>query len=97
MAYYDCYQLFKSGVTVGTGGSVRYSFISIFKTSANGTSFGDSAYTTSANSDSAYASTSNYPKWWCTNTELHVCDGDQTNYCRANRTYKWFAVWLPEA
>ncbi len=96
MRYFDCYRAFGDGFNAGKSGGKKYSTITVIEASANGSSFQTFNSNTSTNSDSTFASTSSYPKWWCTNTELHVCDADQGGNCKAGRSYKWIAIWMPE-
>lgn len=97
MRYFDCYRAFGVGYNAGKSGGVKYSTITVIEASANASSFQTFNHNTTANSDSSFSSTSNYPKWWCTNTEIHVCDGDTNGNCKAGRSYKWIAVWAPES
>lgn len=97
MRYFDCYRAFGVGYNAGKSGGVKYSTITVIEASANASSFQTFNHNTTANSDSSFSSTSNYPKWWCTNTEIHVCDGDTNGNCKAGRSYKWIAVFAPES
>lgn len=97
MRYFDCYRAFGVGYNAGKSGGVKYSTITVIEASANASSFQTFNYNTTANSDSSFSSTSNYPKWWCTNTEIHICDGDTNGNCKAGRSYKWIAVFAPES
>ena len=36
-------------------------------------------------------------RYWATETYIYATDGDNSDYWRAGRTYKWIAVWAPTA
>ena len=42
----------------------------------------------------ATAGTSNDINYWIKNTEFYPSTYSQTRYWKANRTYKWYALWL---
>lgn len=59
-----------------------------YKTSSSFTQ-GSSWFKTNASSG-----TSNDINYWIKNTEFYPSSYSQTRYWKANRTYKWYALWL---
>jgi len=46
-------------------------------------------------SSSTTSSSTAYPRYWATETNFHPYSNSTSRYWRADRTYKWIAVWKP--
>lgn len=71
--------------------------------------YGVGSYSYRANASSFTASTVNitrpysntgttgtsYPRYWAQENQIRLTAGSTSRYARANRTYKWLAIWAP--
>ena len=93
VVYCDTYQI--SGVGLPHyQTNKRYSIIA--QDYQNGTTSASKVSMTGHNSDESGDDSTNYPKFWCTNTVIKPFVGDAM-YWRSGRSYKWIAVWAPES
>lgn len=94
ITYYDLYKISQAGIPYYNT-SRRYSLL--YYAYMSGTSGQCAANFTGKNSDDVGDSTTNYPRFFCTETELKPYCYQDSKLWRAGRTYKWIAVWAPTA
>lgn len=90
--FFDPYKLFGNGYPYSTS-ATRYAVAYYSYRSSNGHS--SSGVLIQHNSDNTGSSSTSYTKYWCTNTGFHPYSNSSSRYFRANRNYKWIAVWKP--
>jgi len=92
--YYNWEQLIGGGVyTASTTlryGEVRYSY-----RGTNASSVSTSTGTVSNPESNTGTSNNNYPRFSVTESGMYPYTGSTSRYWKANRTYKWIAVWKP--
>ncbi len=94
--YCDTYKLFGIGWPWGnTGTSNRYTAIQTLYINNGATQYQGSS--TGKNSDDTGDSTANYPRYWAKETGIYPYAGNDARYYRANHTFKWIAIWMPES
>lgn len=94
--YCDTYKLFGIGWPFGnTGTGTRYTAIQTLYISNGAAQYQGSA--TGRNSDDTGDSTANYPRYWAKETGIYPYAGNDARYYRANHTFKWIAIWMPES
>ena len=90
----DFYKLWGHGIPYSSSG-YRYA-VAYYSYRANSTSSITSAATIcSQNSNNTSASGTSYPRYWASPTDFHPYTGNTSRYWRADRTYRWIAVWKP--
>ena len=86
--------LFGSGVypseSVCRYGEARYQY-----RTSSATALTSSVSTITYPASTTGSSTGNYPRYWATETCIKPNSGNGSRYWRAERTYKWIAVWKP--
>lgn len=90
--YWDPYKIFGTGYPYSTSATRYESAYYSYRTS-NGTSAGSTLI--QYNSDNTSASSTSYARYWASPTDFHPYSNSTSRYWRANRTYKWIAVWKP--
>lgn len=94
--YCDTYKLFGIGWPWGnTGTGTRYTAIQTLYINNGTAQYQGSA--TGNNSDNTGDSTANYPRYWAKETGIYPYTGNDARYYRANHTFKWIAIWMPES
>lgn len=95
--YINWEQLIGGGIHVSSAtttplkyGEARYDYRGNSTTSL--TSSNSNIQTSEAN---ATGGTNTDPKFWVTTTAMYPYSSSASRYWRANRTYKWMAVWMP--
>ena len=90
--YFDPWKAFGAGYPYSTS-ATRYSVAYYtYKTSSSVSSAGT---TMSRSSDETGAGSATYSRYWASPTDFHPYSNSTSRYWRANRTYKWIAVWAP--
>lgn len=92
-AYIDFYRITGSATDAGAT-TKRYGLAAYtYKSSATNTSQAVNAITST--SDDTDASSTYKARYWATPTAFYPYCNNGTKYWKANRTYKWIAVWAP--
>ena len=89
-AIIDYRKMFGSGVNYGTSTTYGYAEWAT-KTSTSFTASNQRLTTGTDNSSNSLS-----PYYWATETGFRAYVNSSSRYFRANRTYKWIAVWAPE-
>ena len=89
LAIIDYRKMFGSVVNYGTSTTYGYAEWAT-KTSSSFTSSNQRLTTGTDNSSSSLS-----PYYWATETGFYAYVNNSSRYFRANRTYKWIAVWAP--
>lgn len=93
--YVDSYKLYGSGYVYGTN-SLRYGTAQYIYRPTGTTSLSQGTSHFSYDSDTALPSSGgsvSYARYWATESKITPSSNSSTRYWRANRTYKWIAVW----
>lgn len=90
--FVDYYSLYGVGIPYNATGAFRYAEAKSMHSTGTAISHNN---TTCAKRPDETGATSNYPCYWATNTEFYPYSDSTSRYWRANRTYKWIAVWAP--
>lgn len=93
-AYVDSYRLTGNGYPYSSS-AYRYGQVYFTYRGTSATSLTSSATTITYNSDNTSSSSTGYARYWATSTNLRPYSNSTSRYWRANRTYKWIAVWAP--
>lgn len=94
--YLDAYRTFGS-IFPYSSTAKRYSVISYIYRASSTTSLSNGNVLTSYSSNNTSATNYDYSRYWATNTEFHPYTNSTSRYWRSGRTYKWYAIWLPDA
>ena len=88
--FYDPYRMFSSGYPYSTSAS-RYSVVYYSYRGSNNVSAGSVAV--QYNSDNTSSASTSYSRYWATASDFMPYSNSTSRYWRANRNYKWIAVW----
>ena len=88
--FFDPWRMFSSGYPYSTS-ATRYANAYYTYRSSNGSSV--SGVQTQYNSDNTSSSSTSYSRYWVTASAFNPYTNSSSRYWRANRTYKWVAVW----
>lgn len=89
---YDPYKLFGTGFPYSTS-ATRYMLVHWTYKSSSGMSA--SGLQVQYNSDNSGNSSTSYSRYWLTETGFKAYSNSSSRYWRANRNYKWLAIWKP--
>lgn len=90
--FFDMYRLNGSGYPYSTS-ATRYALaMYTYRSSSNSTL---SSTQVQYNSDNTSSTSSSYSRYWVTASGFMPYSNSSTRYWRANRSYKWIAVWKP--
>ena len=92
MVYYDPYRKFGAGFPYSSTG-FRYCGVIYGARGTSTSSINIDQTTFTGNSDATSESSNAYPRYWVNVGEFHPYTNSGTRYWRANRTYKWVAIW----
>lgn len=91
--YYNFHQLFGVPYDINNAGSLNYGYVyRRYRNSSTGLTGGVIPLTYPYTDQSE--SLNRYPRYWVTETGITAKTAN-SEYYRANRTYKWIAVWAP--
>ena len=90
--FYDPYRLTGGGFPYSTS-ETRYA--AIYYSYRSSSSFTSNSAQVSYNSDNTGESSNAYSRYWVTASNFKPYSNSNSRYWRANRTYKWIAVWKP--
>lgn len=82
-------------VDFDNSGTVRYGRYDTLQRTTSATSMGTSGGYINYPATETGNSTTNYPRFWATETGIKAAGYSTTVYWRTGRTYKWIAVWSP--
>ena len=88
--YWDPYRAFGSGYPYSTS-ATRYAVAYYSYRGSNNASSG--GVLVQYNSDNTSSSSTSYSRYWVTSSAFYPYSNSSSRYWRANRTYKWYAVW----
>ena len=86
----DMYRCFGAGYPYSTS-ATRYAIACYSYRSSNSSTVG--SVQIQYNSDNTSTSSSSYYRYWASTTDFHPYSNSSSRYWRANRTYKWIAIW----
>lgn len=90
--FFDMYRLNGSGYPYSTSAQ-RYALAIYGYRSSNSSTI--SSVQISYNSDNTSTSNTSYSRYWVTASDFKPYSNSTSRYWRANRTYKWIAIWKP--
>lgn len=88
--FFDPYRCFGNGYPYSTS-ATRYAVAYYSYRGSNNTS--SSGVLVTNNSDNTSSSSTAYSRYWATATNFHPYSNSSSRYFRANRDYKWIAIW----
>lgn len=95
MYYVDWYRILGTGIPYSSS-SKRYCMVGYTYRGTSTTSLTTGTTLFEYNSDDTTSSSSSYPYYWVSNTQVHPYTGSSSRYWRAGSgIYTCFAVWLP--
>ena len=91
--FFQADHFFGSGIKI-TSTTTRYGYMGGWYRNTSATGFSNfSSYTQSAWTSTG--TTQYYPAYWVSTTGIRANQNSTSRYWRANRTYKWLAIWAP--
>lgn len=83
------------GAIYPSSSSMKYGEVRLHYRASNTSSLSASTVTLSYPSSNTGTSNSSYPRFWVTPSAFKPQTSSNSRYWRANRSYKWIAVWKP--
>ena len=93
--YVDWYAYTGQGVPSTGATNVRYGYVGYVYRGNSTTNMSASNTVLTYPSTNTGSSSTSYPRYWVTETKFYPYSNSTSRYWRANRTYKWIAVWKP--
>ena len=94
--YNNFHQLFGQPFQINSSGTNMYAIVNfLYRTDNTSALTGTAGLQVSYPYTDSIANSSQYSRYWATETTIRAYTNSTSRYFRAGRTYKWIAVWAP--